>query len=149
MRKTIPFILTIIMMALPSLALANNQAKVALAKQAIKSGKISPYASPSLKKILKRADAIRFQIEDAGCDLAEHYYLGHGQDVPEITNLKVTVLSNGKTRATFKNYGYNEKVDFSMSCQGNKCMIEDVNGTRNGIRADAQYIINHHDCPSF
>lgn len=143
--KTTSFILTMGLIALSSVALANDQAKIALAKKAIKSADMTSHASPSLKKMLKQARAIENEIDPdgLGCELFDNYYLDLGQDHPKITNLNATVLANGKTRATFKNYGNPTRVDFSMSCQGNKCVIEDVNH----IRAHVQYIIKHRSCP--
>ncbi|MDO4699427.1 MAG: hypothetical protein Q4A69_01905 [Moraxella sp.] len=136
-------------------ALANDAAKIALVKKTIASGDIGTYASPSLKQLSNKAYKLQFQIGDSdlGCDYFDNYFLGLGQDDANITNMKVTVLSNGLTRATFLNYGSKETVDFNISCQGKTCQINDVISYYEG-KADpltykkyAEYIINRRQCP--
>lgn len=133
-------------MSLSSTALANNQAKINLAHKAILTGRVSPYATPSLRQLLKQADVTQFKIDiDLGCEMSEHYYLGHGNGDLVIENLETKVLKDGTVLSTFTDREYREYraiVHFKMICKKEDCKIDDVNN----LREDAQSIVDTYSC---
>lgn len=127
--------------ATPALA---NSAQIAVAKKAVQSGKIAPYATPELKQLLKKAhqidDIIRNQDPDGlGCDFHEHFYVGWEQDDPRIKNWKASAKNN-VVHITFKDSGNFVSLKFKM--KGN--LIDDVNS----IKRDARTMINTGNCVS-
>lgn len=151
MNKTnIIFKITLLigLLGLSNVTFANNQAKINLAKKAINTGQVSPYATPNFKKLIKQAKNIAWQVDGPmGCSMSEHYYLGHGQD-PMIRKVEAYVLKDGTTMATFLNNNERISVNFKMVCKGNSCQINDVSSEYgSSLRRDAQTIINTYDCP--
>ena len=57
-----------------------TNAKIRLARKAVTSGSISPFATPELKRLAVQGEKIIQQRYpgDLVCDIAEHFYLGWG-----------------------------------------------------------------------
>ena len=130
-----PALALLSVLGMSNVAFANNQAKLNLAKKAVLAGEVSPYATPSLKKALQQADAISSRMAKTvkyqyhGCEFAEHFYLGWGNDSSEADikrTWKASVTKSGMVRATFNNIGSANLVEFDMVCKGNSCQISDV-----------------------
>lgn len=133
--RIIPALALLSALGMSNVAFANNQAKLALAKKAVFTGAISPYATPNFKKILRQANTINDRMaktaedEGMGCEFAEHFYLGWGNDPSEADikrTWKASVTKSGMVRATFNNIGSANLVEFDMVCKGNSCQISDV-----------------------
>ena len=145
------------MMLFSGHVMANDRAKTELAKKSIREMEVAAYASPSFKALLHKAYKVNAKVErqkDYGCDFADGYYLGYGNGDVKVTQLKATVLKNGVTRATWVGVsdGSSEKntVDFDMTCQGNRCVIEDVRhiyaGETSSMKKEANYMVKHQKC---
>lgn len=167
--RIIPALALLSALGMSNVAFANNQAKLALAKKAVFTGAISPYATPNFKKILRQANTINDRMaktaeyEGMGCEFAEHSYLGHGNaglGANEIRNWKASVPKSGMVKVTFNSiHGGADLVEFDMVCKGNSCQISDV---RHGysqnprvlpkrtegksLRQQAQAMINANSC---
>lgn len=134
MLKKLGIILAITGLGLVSnVAWANNQAKIATLKKAYKVAKYSQYASVDLKKLIQEFNYLEkkyidFEENPLGCEVAEHYDMGLGND-PDTSNLKIkyTILSNGDVKAEWKEYnGGKTSVVYKMTCKGSKCEINDI-----------------------
>lgn len=147
------------LLTLSSHALANDTNKIALAKQAVFAAQISPYASPSLQRLIDKAKKVDKAInpDGVGCEFVEHVYLGYGNDsYVGIHQLQATVLTTGVVQATWipdwgYEYGNKQTIDFLMTCHGNHCVIDDVQlilkDAKYSIKKDAWYMIKNHQCP--
>ena len=112
---------------------ANDNVKIKVAKQAIQSMQVRSYASPALKNLIGQMEKVEKQIEpEMGCEMPEGFFMGYGNGGAGASRLQATVLKNGVVRATWiedwgdRRYGDKKTVDFDMTCQGNRCVIEDV-----------------------
>lgn len=111
-------------------AASTQASQIAVAKQAILTGEIMPYATPELRDLLRQAYRVDGQMRtpdnETGCEFYEHYYLGHGNKGLEgIKNWKAT-SKNNIVSITFNNtfdkpYDV-DLVEFTM--RGNQ--IDDV-----------------------
>ena len=126
------------LIALPTYAQADAQEKISLIKKVYRQEKFTPYAAPELRKLVKQAQRVAYQIdEDMGCELFENYELGIGNGgKPANSNtfekkfLKIKVLPENKVRASFADpsvdKNYKVVLDFDISCQNGKCQINDI-----------------------
>lgn len=141
--------------------MANDQAKIAIAKKAIYAGEVSPYATPAFGRLLQKAHKINEMMttfdNETGCEFSEHYYLGHGNgglEASDIKNWKATTTKNGVVRISFGTYNDNYLLEFVM--QGNQ--IDDVKmaysdnpkktptATEQSLREEAQKMVNTNSC---
>lgn len=102
-------------------AWANSQ-QIAVAKQAVLTGKVSPYATPELKNLIIRADQIADEVLDTTgmlCDFAEKFYLGHGTDDwdtvnQDVKNAKITIPKANTIRMAIKTNNTGHLIEFAM-----------------------------------
>ena len=169
----LPVLTLFLLLGASPTAFANDQAKLALAKKMVfeTEQKVSPYATPDLKKLLRKAHQIDQRESkriggDIACGFFESTYLGAGDDGPGvITNWKAGVTKSGMVRATFhkdsnstSNDTSGHLIEFDMTCRGQKCLVDDVRiasnwesatlpqRTQYSLRKDAQAIVNANGC---
>ncbi|MCP2040392.1 hypothetical protein L1281_000975 [Neisseria sp. HSC-16F19] len=143
-------------------AWADNAAKIQLVKKIHKEGQFLKYADPELKKIARQGDKIARQVDELGCEMVEHYYLGESNgdlnDSPAIQKHKVTVMPNGWVRSRYMFHGVEPRdIRFDLACTGKRCVVRDVvnrdvftdDGHQGSFKRRFQYIIKHKRCPAW
>lgn len=151
MLKKIGLMVVVASMAMTAnMAWANNSAKEALVKKVYKEEYFSDYADTSFKKLIQQTnrELDKFSVEgEEACWMEEGSFLGLTvQDESMISNFKINHLQNGLTRATFKNHGVRQQVDFKISCQGKTCVINEIyskiDGRSYNVRQSFQHNLN-------
>lgn len=138
-----------------------NPQQVAVAKRAVLTGKVSPYATPELKRLIARADQVVDEVLDTTgslCDFAEKFYLGHSTGdwdtvTQDVKNAKITIPQANTIRMTIKSSSSNHLIEFTMV--GNQ--IYDIKHAFNdggmppkkathSLRARAKKMVEIDDC---
>ena len=128
MNKIATILFTALLVPSVSFASGDNAAKIRLVKKIYQEASrddesgvkvLNRYADDSLKK------AIRTTSRSADlCIEADPIW--NSQDPETEVKVSVSAFSNGKIRASFKQWGHPTKVDYSVSCSGNVCKVTDV-----------------------
>lgn len=147
---------------------AKSSAQIEIAKKAIESAEVIPYATPEFADLLIEAKEIDKKLAEAGkgggtgCEFIEHYYFGYGNGDTAIINWKVTVPKDNVIRITYNSADYVDRTILSdaylaeFTMKGN--WIDDIKfghsnnpkrpptKTNGSLRADAQKMVNTGRC---
>lgn len=143
--------LTSVFFTVPALA---NPTQIAIAKKAVETGEVTPYATAEFKQLLSKAHKVNSKMStpdnELGCEFYEGTYLGHFHDSPVIKNWKATATNN-IVRVTFVHGSYDGGADYGASLieftmKGNQ--IHDVRHgySDNSLRIETQKIVNTNNC---
>lgn len=122
-------------LAVVSFQAAAETPQVKLIKQIYQKQSYSQYATPEFKKILKDAQRVAQRVDpDMGCEMAEHYDLGFGQDSDSpnryMKTLKVQPIKGNVYRATFMDMGNKSSANIELSCQNGRCQVNNVGNAK-------------------
>ena len=125
--------------------------KIRLVEKIYREQGFMKYASPEFKRIVRKGEKIAYRDEPMGCELFEHYQLGFSNgdsEVPWVQKLKISVRPNGMVHAHYLVEGKRRvDNDFKISCNGGKCVVDDVLYGKSSYRKAYDYIVKFGKCP--
>lgn len=125
-------IFSILAAGLASSALANDTAKVALVKRMYQEARSD---IPGIEVVGKYADgALKRLIQNRDGDCLEADPMWGNQDPQTNARVNVSLLGNGKVRASFAQYGQRMNVTYTLNCSGSACKVSNVDGLKRDLQ---------------